>query len=59
MENAKKETLAGENDRKAASPTESAARGKLRRERSGADDPTCGSLSVCGWEAGGYAAAIG
>ncbi len=32
-----KETLANENDRKTASPTESAVRGSWRREHSGAD----------------------
>ncbi len=32
-----KETLAGESDRKTASPTESAVSGNRRRERSGAD----------------------
>ncbi len=32
-----KETLANENDRKTASPTESAVRGNWRREHSGAD----------------------
>ncbi len=37
-ENAMKETLANENDRKTASPTESAVRGSWRREHSGADD---------------------
>lgn len=38
MTNAMKETLANENDRKTASPTESAVRGSWRREHSGADD---------------------
>lgn len=37
LTNAMKETLANENDRKTASPTESAVRGSWRREHSGAD----------------------
>lgn len=37
LSNAMKETLANENDRKTASPTESAVRGSWRREHSGAD----------------------
>ena len=41
IENAEKETLVKENDRDAASPTESAVRGSLQREHSGADYLNC------------------
>jgi len=46
LENAMKETLANENDRKTASPTESAVRGSWRREHSGADYlKRCGEMT--------------